>query len=473
MGGHELAVTWLSRFLLLLPDEASPLPLVVAPVLDAFLHGAGHMMAKKHADEFRPLLDKIIEDVINRLDEGVIGKPSATRLKKTVSRGFDGFTNTLPSKALPALYYGAEGTPSRGVSSGISLPGSSTGQSPFGSSTTGQSLFGGASQSAPNNSGFGLSNQQGSLSSKTSPFGGSAVYGSQSQSPFSGGIPAQATMSSTSSFGGAVSNQPGAQSSPFGGTMSNQVGIQSSALGGTTLSQGGMHSSPFGGSSANQTGTQGSFFGSLTANQTVTQNIPFGGATSNVAGTISSSFRGENTNQAGTNSNNPFSSNPHQYPSSFGGASTSAPSPFGAPLVQGNGNPFGSNQLTQQNSTNFGGGMQNQSSSVSFGSMLASNNAASPFGTNIQHTPSPFSVGPPNNYGSTNSSGGGGYQGVQQAGGRSRPACKFFAQGKCRFNKNCKFSHEQVPGAHGSFGGGGAFGAGSGGQSNPFGGRPF
>jgi hypothetical protein len=47
MGGHEGAVKWLKRFLALLPAAPqAPLPLITAPVLDAFLTGAGHMLAR-------------------------------------------------------------------------------------------------------------------------------------------------------------------------------------------------------------------------------------------------------------------------------------------------------------------------------------------------------------------------------------------------------------------------------------------
>jgi hypothetical protein len=70
----------------------TPLPLLTAPVLIAFLHGAGHMLANKHPDEFKIHLDTIMNDD-QALDDGPIGKPSATRLRKFVEDGF------VPSRA--------------------------------------------------------------------------------------------------------------------------------------------------------------------------------------------------------------------------------------------------------------------------------------------------------------------------------------------------------------------------------------
>ena len=44
LGGNQGAVLWLGRFLDLLPPApTAPLPLITAPVLTAFLQGAGHM----------------------------------------------------------------------------------------------------------------------------------------------------------------------------------------------------------------------------------------------------------------------------------------------------------------------------------------------------------------------------------------------------------------------------------------------
>jgi GLE1-like protein len=104
--GHNGAIQWMKRFLALLPEAPeAPLPLVTAPVLDAFLRGAGHMLAVHHAEEFKPILQMISNDIVNRLDVSTIGMPSSIRLKKTIEGGFDKFRNNLPSRALPELYY--------------------------------------------------------------------------------------------------------------------------------------------------------------------------------------------------------------------------------------------------------------------------------------------------------------------------------------------------------------------------------
>jgi hypothetical protein len=68
------------------------------------------MLANKHPDEFKVHLDTIMNDTIKRLDDGPIGKPSATRLRKFVEGGFSSFKSTLPSRALPELYIGAART---------------------------------------------------------------------------------------------------------------------------------------------------------------------------------------------------------------------------------------------------------------------------------------------------------------------------------------------------------------------------
>ena len=112
-GGNQGAVKWLSRFLSELPEPpVSPLPLITAPVLDAFLTGAGHMLANTFPDEFKKCLEKIQTNCLPRLDEGAVGKPSATSLRKTLDGGFESFKTTLPSRALGELYHGssAKGT---------------------------------------------------------------------------------------------------------------------------------------------------------------------------------------------------------------------------------------------------------------------------------------------------------------------------------------------------------------------------
>ncbi|KAL7450072.1 hypothetical protein ACHAWC_002055, partial [Mediolabrus comicus] len=82
LGGHEGAMIWLERFLDLLPEAPTkPLPLLTAPVLVAFLTGAGHMLANKFPTKMKPAFDTIQNDILNRLDESDVGVPSATRLR--------------------------------------------------------------------------------------------------------------------------------------------------------------------------------------------------------------------------------------------------------------------------------------------------------------------------------------------------------------------------------------------------------
>ena len=104
LGGDKGAVDWLDRFLdLLPPPPTAPLPLLTAPVLHGFLSAAGHMLANKHGDAFQKHVQTITNEVLSRLDEGPIGKPSAIRLEKLMKGGFGKFQTTLPERALPEL----------------------------------------------------------------------------------------------------------------------------------------------------------------------------------------------------------------------------------------------------------------------------------------------------------------------------------------------------------------------------------
>jgi len=103
-GGHKGAILWLERFLGQLLKEPGQLPLFVAPVLHAFLTGAGHMLANLHAEEFDKFVKIILDDVILRLDEGPIGAPSVHRLRECIETGLEGFEANQPLKALSALY---------------------------------------------------------------------------------------------------------------------------------------------------------------------------------------------------------------------------------------------------------------------------------------------------------------------------------------------------------------------------------
>lgn len=74
LGGHKGALTWLERFLdLLPPPPTQPLPLLTAPVLVAFLTGAGHMLANKFSTQFQSMFTTIEREVMDRLDVGSKG----------------------------------------------------------------------------------------------------------------------------------------------------------------------------------------------------------------------------------------------------------------------------------------------------------------------------------------------------------------------------------------------------------------
>jgi len=102
--GHQGGIDWLESFVEQLIKYPGHLPLFVAPVLFAFLSGAGHMLANMHAEKFKVFLQMIKDDVLQRLDEGPIGAPSAHRLKECMEGGFDTFKEHQPSKALGTRY---------------------------------------------------------------------------------------------------------------------------------------------------------------------------------------------------------------------------------------------------------------------------------------------------------------------------------------------------------------------------------
>ncbi|VEU40682.1 unnamed protein product [Pseudo-nitzschia multistriata] len=400
MGGHAGAMLWLKRFIDLLPlPPTSPLPLTTAPVLGAFLTVAGHMMANAHADDFRTMLATIQNDVMNRLDEGELGKPSAIRLGKVVEGGFDSFRKNLPPKAVPELYYGAsehshkkEGVVSFGGTIGGEedvQPKKPQGmqqqpppQNPFG---------GGVSFGGPSSTGGGNPNTfsgGGGAAASSSPFGGGGM--AASPSPFGGGA-----APSPSPFGG---GNAGANQSPFG-----------------SGSAAGLSPSPFGGGGGGGMAPSPSPFGGGMA----PSPSPFGGG-------------------GMAPSPSPFAGGTAPSPSPFGGGAGPSPSPFGRGNTNANPSPFG------------GGGMAPSPSPFGSGGMAPS---PSPFGSsNRAPSPSPFG-------GNTSSSPFGRGNQMQQNspfGGRNakkKGPCRFFAQGKCKKGDNCEYSHESGGGNSG-FGGG-------------------
>eukprot|EP00978_Attheya_sp_CCMP212_P005977 scaffold13455_cov50-Attheya_sp.AAC.1 len=370
MGGHKGASDWLGRFFDLLPPVPQLLPLLTAPVLVAFITGAGHMMANKYPDQFQKTLDTINNDLIHRLDESSIGKPSATRLKKLMNGGFEKFKNTLPEGVVKELYDGAPGT-----GGGVSVqPRAST--TAFGSSTGNQSSGGNISQSpfgttAPIQSGFG---------STTAPFGGGTSDG-----PF-GNPSASNSFSASSVVSEKTSNSTTSMPDPFG-TSTSSMQQQSS------------NPTPFGDPNSNSS-MQTPFGVSAAPNSFGNPAAPFGGG--GVAPTAPSPFGGTVSSQ--TSMGGMSSDNAPPNPFGGGGGATTNPSPFGGGGGAMNPSPFGGGATTNPSPFGGGGGASNPSPFGGSGGGGPSN-------------PSPFGGG------------GGGGGGRGGGGGDGKPPCKFFAQG--------------------------------------------
>jgi len=350
-GGHEGAIQWLQRFLEQLPKAPETLPLLTAPVLDAFLTGAGHMMARVFPDEFRPLLQIITQDLVFRLDEGPNGAPGALRFKKVVEGGFSAFHNNLPSRALHPLYYTG--------GSGGRLPHVTS----MGSAPNDINSFGGTT-SQPGNP-FGqiakqtFSSFSGSQNQAPTPFSGTTPVQASNTSMFAPApSPFSAATTQTTSLFGAV-QPPRASPSPFGRASSQTV-------------------SPFG---AAPSQTQNKLFASVPTafSETTTQTTsPFGVASSQTQNSMfapaPNPFGGEPSQE-----HRPFGATTlfgvAQGPSSFGGPSqalsktnmdggfapviTSAPSPFGSTPFNGNTqapSPFGSSNGPRQSNSGKGKG---------------------------------------------------------------------------------------------------------------------
>lgn len=387
------------------------------------------MLANKHADEFRQHLDSITQDIVNRLDESPIGMPSATRLRKTIKDGFDGFRQNLPSRALPELYCGA---------SGASHETKQKSSSPF--ITSGGTVGQGTSTSVPFRSApaTGNDNQSGL---GNNAFGASNIPSSSSnnnndQPTDSKGRPMCKFFLQGNCRKGNNCN------------FSHETGSASGSSNPTVQSPFGSVQSPFMNSSQNP-----SPFGSAPPSASVSMKSssnPF------ASGTFGAS---PSPTPFGSTNATPFGAPPAQQSSPFDQSSAPFSSPFGttgtAPAGQ---SPFASGGFggqAQNNPSAFGNsGQPQQTNQTPFGASATATPVtnqspfgASPFGSPSQVNQSPFGIAQQQQtpFGASN-----------QGGGNGKKPCAFFAQGKCRFGANCKFSHETP--APGNFG------------SNPFGG---
>jgi GLE1-like protein/CCCH-type zinc finger len=365
MGGHVGGIKWLQRFLLLLPDAPqSPLPLVTAPVLDAFLRGAGHMLANHHGTEFRTLLDKISNDIIHRLDVSSIGLPSSTRLIKAIENGFDGFLHTLPTRAMPELYNGNQNVTNSAIlfsphrTSSIGGLTSIVSSSPFGKSSTTTSSQSPFINNYSNNT---TNNKTSASNNNQNPFGSSSA-------------------TSTTTFGTSGTSAIGTKSTsnPFGGNSNSNVN-QSTTFGISNPSPFGLPSSdpPISSSMIDTNAGDGGGMEDIAENNHAT-STPFGAASGGTAFTNPSPF-GASSN-TGTQ---PFGNATNAAPTPFGISNpTSNQSPFGGPNnTLSSSSPFGI-ATTSTNSTPFGGG----GGSSIFGSTAAAAPKPSPFGSGIVAT---------------------------------------------------------------------------------------
>jgi hypothetical protein len=126
--------------------------------------------------------------------------------------------------------------------------------------------------------------------------------------------------------------------------------------------------------------------------------------------------------------------------SSFGSAQNalSSTSPFGggSTTFSNNAQPFGGGQIT------MGGGTSSVIRPSPFGTAQNTLNIQSPFGTGLHASTNQSPFGLSSNttpFGRSSSS---------ASLGNKKEACKFFAQGKCNYGSNCKFSHD-LPGKTG------------------------
>lgn len=491
LGGHRGGLVWLERFLDLLPPEQSPLPLLTAPVLVAFLTAAGHMLMNKFPQEFSAMFHRIANDVSKRLDKSTIGQPSATRLNKLLLGGIEYFQNELPHGAIHDFYdstikgsssssnqfcqptnqgsvppFGTfNGENSQEVRGntvfGVSAPppfgskslGSSDTSQPYGTMNQSQQPFinkGLATTAPSSSSAFPQVSAPTSFGAMSSlPMFGSGQVSNTTPSPFATNVPA----TTTSTFGTSVNQfaaiNPSAPSpSPFGTSNTPAPSVFGSAP--SSFGKNNNTGSPFENSSISPTP-----FG---FNNATSASSPFGPATSTSNPFGQTAFSNPSTSFGGGKSNisnlpplapvqNTFGNpsplggglNTLSSPSPFGGGQNTFgnPSPFGAGAnTFGSPSPFGGGQNTLNNPSPFGSGQNTFSSSTPFGGAQNTLSKSSPFGgaQNAFGNPSPFGT-------SSNTTPFGASNSNAFSGNKKEP-CKYFSQGKCKYGSNCKYSHD-------------------------------
>lgn len=382
LGGHRGAAEWLKRFLESLPPPpVSPLPLLTAPVLYAFLSGAGCMLAQKYEDLFKRSLQTISEEILNRLDQGEIGKPSFIRLSKSLEKGYEGFRSTLPPKAIPEMYYCSADTGCRetGGVHGTRIP---------------STAFGGTNPST--------STLNSNATMQSNPFGGSSFSSNQ--------------MANSISMSNPFTNDPSVTSNPFSssssGNQMNQFGstVQNSFAKATNsgfVSQDPTSTSGWGYVGGTPSGSQS--FGAALGN---TRSNPFEAAQ-----------RFNTQTSFGESSSSPFSSN-----MSFGSSSQ----------AQSNRTPFSSSsQVVRNGATQFGSSNATRTQTSSFGSSNQVHTFASPFGNQANTSASPFGT---SKRGTTGASSFGANSGNNKK--KNTSVCKFYQRGSCKYGNNCRYSHE-------------------------------
>lgn len=455
LGGHRGALTWLERFMdLMPPPPTSPLPLLTAPVLVAFLSGAGHMLANRYPTEFRSIFDTMKINILNRLDDSPVGVPSATRLRKVLEGwGFDGLRKDPPPGAVAALYDngrdapvgdgpgggGAAPLPSFGA--GAAAPSAFSPGAPA-ASRSGTAPAPAAPTVAPSPSPFGTAPAPSQFGVAPAP--ASSPFGfTPAPSPF-GSAPAAPpfeTAPSPSPFGAAPApstfgEPPAPAPSPFGAAAApSAFGVSpapSQSLFGATPA-----SSAFGASPA-----PSAPFGAAPTSSAPSPFVAASGSALFGKAPSPSSF-------GATPSTAPFGTAPA--PSPFGGVAPD-PSPFGAaPAPSPFGRGGGDADNKKQPCKFFAQGKCAFGERCKFSHEIGSGGGGS--------NPSPFCnpVGQPSNAFGGN--------------GSNKQPCKFFANGTCRNGDRCKFSHELPTGSSNpSPFGGQTFGAAN---KSPFGGGGF